>query len=612
MKIIKYSIFCICLLFSLNSFVICNEDDTYSVKSLLLVDEPLNQVLSILENLTGKAVLCDQSLSNIKIDLSITHQLSKEDTIRALENILIMNGVAIIDREDGFLRAVSMRSVATHAPKWIEDSTLLLPVSDKICTKLFTLTHVQVSEFSKLIRQILSSSMSTAIPFEDSNSLLVTDQLSNLQRLEKLLSLIDKPKFSQIESKIFRIKHGNAENIASVLKKLILNKGEDKDIKKNENLKNANVLNNVQPAMPGQQSFTYDVSILQNDFRFSRNVSIEHDEYSNSVIVCGSRQDIQHIERIINEIDVLLDQVRIEVVIAQVTLVDNQTSGLESLGISYNTTFNVDKNNAAFDGNNRVNFHGTGASNNRVGSGFHVSGTLNDFSLAYVFNKAKSCDNITVLSAPTIVTTHNREASIKVGESRPVITANFTDLQNEKSIRNSVNYKDIGIELTVTPLIGQNGVIQMKIDQLIQKINGEVEVDGNKQPIISKRQAVSFVSVHDGDVVVLAGLQEKESIDTEGKLWLLGYVPIIGDMLFSPKTKSEQTNELIIFIRPSIVTNPSNEDDYYQKFISESIIKDDVESYERDKKFLKSKINSMSDEQVIQKSRGSKFRKRIM
>lgn len=60
-----------------------------------------------------------------------------------------------------------------------------------------------------------------------------------------------------------------------------------------------------------------------------------------------------------------------------------------------------------------------------------------------------------------------------------MITANLTDLTNQKSIRNTVNYKDIGRELTVTPLIGPNGVIQMKIDQLVQKISGDVAIDGN-------------------------------------------------------------------------------------------------------------------------------------
>jgi general secretion pathway protein D len=254
-----------------------------------------------------------------------------------------------------------------------------------------------------------------------------------------------------------------------------------------------------------------------------------------------------------------------------------------------------------------VEFAGKGASGEKIGAGFSVSGTLNNFSLGYIFNKAKTCANVKVLSAPTIVTTHNREASIKVSESRPVITANLANLKNSQSIRNSVSYKDIGIELTVTPLIGTNGIIQMKIDQLIQNINGDVEIDGNKQPIITKRQAVSFLSVANGEIVVLAGLQEKESLNSKGKLWLLGYIPIIGDILFSPKTKSERTNELLIFIRPSIIANPSSEKGYLKKISENSTLEPELNSYGSSGKFL-----TKSDAIELPKARAKITKSRAM
>ncbi len=594
MKYFQYILLILCVFFSHKHFCHAQEVE-YS--SLVLVEESLPQVLAILEHLEGKTILYDQNLPGIKINLNIPDKRPVSEIIQAIENVLSINGVSIIDRHDGFLRAVNSRSVINQAPELIEGSSLSLPISDKIYAKVFFLQNIAAAEFSKLIRPILSFGVATVLSFEESNSLLIVDKLSNLQRIETLINMVDKPKSSRIESKIFRIKHGDAKNIANVLTKLISERNNDGDYR-----------NSLQQPESASVIMPSNISMVQSqvheatsdDFKISSNVSIECDEYSNSVIVCGNEQDINQIGRIIDGIDVLLDQVRIEVVIAQVTLSNNQTSGLETLGISYNTITDVN-GNVALSGNNQVGFHGSGASNNRVDNGFHVNGTLNNFSLSYVFNKAKSCDDVIVLSAPTIVTTHNREASVKVGESRPVITANFSDLQNQRSIRNNVSYKDIGIELVVTPLIGQNGIIQMKIDQLIQKINGEITVDGNKQPIISKRQAMSFVSVHDGDVVVLAGLQEKESINSRSKLWLLGSMPIIGNALFSPKIKSEQTNELIIFIRPTIIKNPSSEDEYYQKFISGEEVKNDLKSYEDNKKFLK-KLPKKHQQKSYQKS----------
>ncbi|MDR2721036.1 MAG: hypothetical protein LBB15_01985, partial [Puniceicoccales bacterium] len=487
------------------------------VQDLMFYDESLPQVLYILEKLTGKAILCDQSVSNVKLSLQMRQNLSKRDAIRAIENVLSMNGVAIIDRGDGVLRAVNAKMAPSCATEWLEDSTLPMIASEKIYTKLFTLKHLSVADFSKIIRPMLSQIGTSVLTFEDSNCLVITDRLSNLQRVELLIRSVDKPHCSKVGSKIFRIKHADAENISSILHKLIA-AGNSVEMRKIKDKPYGEEV--AQGKISLSNSAVHgDDKVNAQEFRFSGGVAIEHDKYSNSIIVCGTQQDIAHVEKIVTGLDVLLDQVRIEVVIAQVTLTNNETSGLESLGISYNTPLNSISNPVP-SGDKRVNFSGQGASSNEVGGGFNFGGTLRKFSLGYVFNKAKTHGNIKVLSAPTIVTTHNREASIKVGESRPVITANFTDLTNQKSIRNTVNYKDIGIELTVTPLIGPNGVIQMKIDQLVQKISGDVAIDGNRQPIITKRQAVSFVSVQDGDTVVLAGLQEKEYYDSKGKLWL--------------------------------------------------------------------------------------------
>jgi general secretion pathway protein D len=571
------------------------------VQSLMLSDESLPQVLYILEKLTGKSILCDQSVANVKLSLQIRQPLSRQDAIRALENALGLNGVAIIDRGDEFLRAVSTRMAPTYATEWLAESVLPMPSSDKIYTKLFPLEHIAAVDFARIIRPILSQVGAFALTFEDSNCVLITDKLSNLQRVELIISNVDRPRCSKVESKIFRIKHGDAENIASILRRLIQPKNSP-EIRRSED-GSENVPNKIMPlnnfAPQGENRSD------AQEFRFSRNVAIEHDRYSNSIIACGTSQDIAHVEKIIDGLDILLEQVRIEVVIAQVTLTNDETSGLDSLGISYNVSLGTDGKSPTYAGDNCVKFAGKGASNEKIGAGFNVNGTLSNFSLGYVFNKAKTCDNVKVLSAPTIVTTHNREASIKVSESRPVITANLTDLKNPQSIRNSVSYKDIGIELVVTPLIGTNGIIQMKIDQLIQNINGDVEIDGNKQPIITKRQAISFLSVADGEVIVLAGLQEKESVDSGGKLWLLGYIPIIGDILFSPKAKSERTNELLIFIRPSIIANPSSEDSYLKKVSRNSALEPEINSYNSSGKFL---IGSDKIETRKPKSRSTKSR----
>ena len=163
-----------------------------------------------------------------------------------------------------------------------------------------------------------------------------------------------------------------------------------------------------------------------------------------------------------------------------------------------------------------------------------------------------------MLSTPTIVVSHNQEATINVSQSRPIVTSSTSSLNNaSNNTRSSVEYRDIGIQLTVTPLIGSDGTVQMEVEQLIEDVLGEVAIDGNEQPIIGKREATSYLSVRDRDVIVLGGLQENRQKAGNGSLEGLGDLPLIGG-LFSSKRREYTRTELIIFIQPTILTNPSD------------------------------------------------------
>jgi Flp pilus assembly secretin CpaC len=190
------------------------------------------------------------------------------------------------------------------------------------------------------------------------------------------------------------------------------------------------------------------------------------------------------------------------------------------------------------------------------------------------------------MSAPTIVTTHNKPAEISVGESRPFIESMVSDSNSGGGTKNNVNYKDVGLTLKVKPLIGNNGIIQMEIEQTVDKNIEVVNVGGMEQPVISKKHATSFVSVADMDVVVLAGLQEKNYDNSGGKIWLLGDLPLVGDLLFTSRTREEITTELIIFIKPTIILQPQDEAGYLEKRLEAANMKPDLEYYNNKGKFM--------------------------
>ena len=176
--------------------------------------------------------------------------------------------------------------------------------------------------------------------------------------------------------------------------------------------------------------------------------------------------------------------------------------------------------------------------------------------------------NVRVLSVPSITTTSNQEATITIADAVPIITSAYTDSSTVVGARNSYSYQNIGLELTVKPLIGLDGTIQMEIEQSaddIQKYN----TDG--QPLISKRTAKSFVSVQDGEIIVLGGLQKDTNTKERHSTQLLGEIPIIG-VLFGTNKRVKNRDEIIFFIQPHVLRTPDEADRFARQQAKGSIV----------------------------------------
>ena len=144
--------------------------------------------------------------------------------------------------------------------------------------------------------------------------------------------------------------------------------------------------------------------------------------------------------------------------------------------------------------------------------------------------------------------------------------------------KTEIEWEDIGIELEVTPLIGDNGAVQMKIKQTVESVVDNTVVDGINQPIIGKREADSYVSAMTDEIIVLGGLQQSMQNDTEGKVWLLSDIPLLGN-LFKPDKDTYERTELIIFIRPSVIRSQPLEKFAAKNGISDSEAAADVNRY---------------------------------
>jgi general secretion pathway protein D len=154
-----------------------------------------------------------------------------------------------------------------------------------------------------------------------------------------------------------------------------------------------------------------------------------------------------------------------------------------------------------------------------------------------------------VLSRPYLLASENQQATITVGEEVPYLTnSRVTDAGQTV---NTVEYRDIGIILSVTPYIGPDGMVIMDVSQEISSLTGRtitVSEDFDAE-IYAKRSAETRVAVANGQTVVIGGLMQDRITDTDSKVPLLGDIPILGG-LFRRTQHEKAKTELLIFLCP--------------------------------------------------------------
>ena len=324
----------------------------------------------------------------------------------------------------------------------------------------------------------------------------------------------------------------------------------------------------------------HDAAATAGTNEFSTLLTIEADERSNSIVVSGTSDDIRLIRSLIEKLDAAVPQVRIQVIIAEVTLSNTDISGITSLGLTVGP-------NAKTGATQILNFAGGGSSTAIPGTsvaGFDLtSGVVNPlaFNAALNATSAGGKNLVHVLQAPVVVTAHNKKAEFQVGESVPIINGTQSSIASTGTTpvtSSTVNYQPITTDLTVTPQIDlATGDVQLTIDQKVDTIESTTQISGNDQPIIGHQEANSFITVKSGEMVVLGGMQKVSKSASQNKIGFLYEIPILSQLLGGHTDDLERT-ELLFFIRPEIIT-PDNGTADAQKRINEMSNRDQINQF---------------------------------
>jgi general secretion pathway protein D len=174
-----------------------------------------------------------------------------------------------------------------------------------------------------------------------------------------------------------------------------------------------------------------------------------------------------------------------------------------------------------------------------------------------VVNALDNVTDVRVISAPKLLTLDNKTATLQVGDQVPIITQSATGVRdaNDPTIVNSVQFRDTGIVLKVTPRIGKSGTVFVDVDQEVSSAI-PTTTSGIDSPTIQQRKLSNSVAVQDGDSIALGGLIRQSETVGEGGVPLLKDVPLLGK-LFSTTSETSDRTELLIFLKPRIIRSPA-------------------------------------------------------
>jgi len=270
------------------------------------------------------------------------------------------------------------------------------------------------------------------------------------------------------------------------------------------------------------------------------NIRIIADERNNALVILATAAEYRMIEATLKRLDITPLQVLIEVTIAEVTLNDDLRYGLQWF---------------FQEGNNNLSFStlATGAVSSAF-PGFSYVFTPSNARL--VLNALTQITDVRVISSPQLMVLDNQTARLQVGDQVPIATQSAVSVSDPSApIVNSIEFKDTGVILTVTPRVNASGLVTMEVLQEVSDVISTTTSDLNS-PTIQQRSIESTVAVQSGDTVALGGLIQDREQESVSGVPLLSEIPLLGN-LFKSTNKTKRRTELLVLITPRVVRDQS-------------------------------------------------------
>jgi general secretion pathway protein D len=264
------------------------------------------------------------------------------------------------------------------------------------------------------------------------------------------------------------------------------------------------------------------------------------DDANNALIIRADAAEFDAIEKIIRQMDVTPNQVLVEATIVEVTLNDTLKYGVEWAFTGGNQTFTQ-----AATGVPTVNF-----------PGFGFTYTVPNVSVA--LSTLGTLSKISVLSSPKLLTLDNSPASLEVGDQVPIVTQTTQSTDSSTApIVSTVQERDTGVILSVTPRIGSSGMVFLTVSQEVSDAVPNTTSSLDTTPTVEERKIQTTVAVQDGTTVALGGLMRRSQTSGNSGVPYLKDIPVLGG-LFGTQDDERERTELMVFLTPRVIRGPAS------------------------------------------------------
>ncbi len=569
-------------------------------------DVDISTMVKFISDLTGKDFIMDDRVKG-KISIYSPTKLSPDEAFNLFTSVLDLKGFTLVQM--GKVYKIVPKTDAKQESVKVFTGAERGPVNESYIAHVVTLQNISAQDALAFLQPTVSKDGHLSV-FGPSNMLLMVDSAANIQKNLTLLRLIDIPQRRE-DADVIYLKNADPDGVVSIVKEWLLNRekaatpagrpvnppnsivadtrlnavvvfgtdNEKAEIRKLVALVDtappastskvnvyfleyadateiAKVLDTMlkgmptagQPGQPGRPA----APAQQSPFEGGK-ITVTPDKATNSLIVMASPTDYQNLLEVIKKLDRKRRQVFVSAVIAEISLDKLNDAGLQTV-ISGGGVTGTTAAAGIYDPFNFVASQ-SGTAQNLVYQVLNGLATSTNTQFGATVKALEQKNILNILSTPTIMTSDNKEAEIFVGENVPFLSS--SNLSSTGLSQQSIERKDTGITLRITPQITEGDYVKLDIYQEISAVKDALNKGAAADITTTKRSAKTSVMVKDDQTVVIGGLIQDQESKVVNKVPFLGDIPLFG-WLFKTRSTTRQKTNLMILLTPRIVKGPDD------------------------------------------------------